>query len=509
MGWIVRVSCLLALVGCPDRAERYDTGVGLAGPTVVEGRAVYLSRGRQAALILEPERADFTVARLSGTPLGAGIEVPGQSQLAVLVPQSETLDIINVNSGLVVTYDLHSGFDGLSLSDDGGFALTSFAGGGSGILSNAAEVAVVDLTADPSDDNPTTRTIASAGGAPTGIDVSPPFGPGGRRIALVRSTNHLAAIDLTQPTGATRSIPLVSPGSGASVTPQQVVFAVQADTLEVFVRVSGLNDIYHLSFDGSSNEDGAPLPILNQFAAGVSPVDLATWRGTDDRLRVLSVNAGSRDMTVIDVESAQVTTVALDTAVNKVLMYDGASGTREALIYSDGGASAQFHRVALEDLAVKKSKAVSTKSLVSAIGGIETVAGGAWFLVTHSGGSTAVTLVEGAGNRIMPFTSSAQVVDQMVTEDGSSIFLLTKQGSSTQLSVIDVATGHPETMNLTDVTSAKALHRLAAADFILIDETGSAGALTLVRGADIEDGEPTLIRGFGLAGILDEEGVEE
>ncbi|MFT7625127.1 MAG: hypothetical protein ACI9WU_004318 [Myxococcota bacterium] len=505
-----RVVALVALMGpllagCPDRAARFDDSIGLIGPHLVQGRAVYLSRGRRAALILEPSTGSFTVAPLSSPPQN-GQPVPGQPELAVLLSDAEVLEVIDTEQGGVTTFELGSAFDALSLSSDGGFALTSFAGGAAGVLSNAAEVAVVDLDAAPSDTNPTRRTVASAGGTPIGIDVSPPFGATGRRIALVRSINHLAALDLTQPTGATRSIPLVSPGSDATVVPQQIEFSVAGEILNVFIRVSGLNDVYHLRFDGNADVDGAPLPLLNQFAAGSAPSDIAVWPG--ESLSLLIVNAGSQDLTIINVQSAQAATVALDTPVDSILLYDGASG-REALIYAAGGVSAQFHRVALGDLAVKKSKAVETRSLVSAIGEVEAVAGGAWFLVTHVGGNAAVTLVEGAGNRVMPFTGGGTVQDVAVAEDGSTIWVLSNQAGIPRLGVIDVASGHPESMDLNVGKTVSGLHRLADSDFLLVTRTDSLGALTLVRTSDVEAGLSTDITGFGLSGLLDEEDADK
>lgn len=509
IGFITVAATLTA--GCPGREARFDSSIGLIGPSVGDGRAVYLSGAREAALILDPEVGSFEVVRLSGAPL-SGRPVPTTTDFAVLVPGAERLDVVGVLSGALRSYDLGSGFDALSLSDDGGYALASFAGGAAGGLSNAAEVAVVDLGQAPSDQNPTVRTVSSAGGTPLGIDLSPAFGPAAQRLAFVRSTNHLAAIDLTQPTGATRSIPLVSPGSTTTVVPEQILFAAAGARLDVFVRVSGLDDVYHLRFDGSADADGAPLPVLNQFATGINPRDMAVWTDAEDRLQLLTVNRGSKDLTIVDVESAQSQTIALGAPADRVLLYTGASGDPEALIYPTDGATQQFHRVALADLAVKKSKALSTHSLAAPIGALQPAMGGAWFVVTHPNatpGSTAVTLVEAAGSALLPFTGTGPIIGHALSEDGARIFLLSSAyGSPAQLSVIDVATGHPETRNL-DGISPTGLTRISGTRWLLVSEGHMAGGLTLVDGDALEDAELRSLRGFGLTGILDEEGEAE
>ena len=486
--------------GCAERADHYNETLGLSGPLVIDDHAVWISRGRRAVLILEPQGRTLRTVHLSGIPT-AHVELPDAGSVAVLSSEEEGLDIIEVRTAVARSYALGSPFDSFSVSDDGGFAVARFSGNATGVLSNAAEIAVVDLTADPSDDNPVRRTISSAGGSPTGVDISPPFADG-RRLALIRSTNHLAVVDLSNPSGVARSIPLVPPGSGANVHPDQVLFSSAGNVLEVFVRVSGLGDVMHLKFDGSTQADGAPKPILNQFATGSTTTDMALYTGQDGALRLLTVDAGGPSVTIVDVVAAQSTTIPLSGPATRVLLYDGLSG-REALLYPVGGASPTFHRLELEQLAIKKSKAVSSHTLVGSIGDIVPVANGQWFLVTHQSGGTTVTLVEGAGNNVLPFTGAGSVGGATVSPDGQAAFLLTFAGGASHLSRIDVATGHPESREL-EGSGHASLHLVG--QNILIAHNNARGAVTIVPDGDLQKVSIHQLNGFGFHGILDEEG---
>lgn len=497
---LIAAALLGALSGCPERADRYDEYLGLSGPALAGGRAVFLSTGRRAALVLEPNSANVAVVPLSGTP---SLVLPrvGTAEVAVLCTASERLDVVDVVRGeRLRTYQLGSPFDALTLSEDGLYAIATFAGKGGGVFANAAEVAIVSLADAPGATNPSTRTVASAGGAPAGIELSPPFGPKGRRIALIRSTNHLAAIDVTAPAGATRSIPLVSPGSGATVVPREAAFALNGDILEVFVRVEGLDDIYHLRFDGTSDADGAPLPVLNQFAVGGHPSDLATWVTSEGVLKLITV--GGQSLTVVDVLTAQATVVPLGSGVAGLII-KGSS----ALAWPVGGTSSRFFRIALADLELKKSKAVEPKDLPYVIQDVKLVAGDAWYLVSHPNTEQGVTLVSATGNHIMPFTGTGTVSGVETSDDGAEIYVATNGPSGGHLSVINVATGHPESMSL-GYTGVQNLYHFAGTPWLLTANLYGFGRLTLIRGSDIAFGASRSLEAFGLSGLLDETGTE-
>lgn len=500
------MGALFALIGgCDERPERLQDPLDLEGPFLGEARVAWLSAGRRAALVLEPDGPEVTLVPLSGRPR-SGVLLAGGERLLALSPDDEALDLVNLTDArLERAYELRSPFDALSVSEDGGYAIASFAGGGGSILSNASEVAVVDLAAPAGAANPAIRTIASAGGAVVGMEVSPPFGPLERRIALVRSENHVAAIDLTKPLGATRSIPLASPGSGASVMPTRIVFDVDGDSLDAFVVVVGLDDLYHLRFDGTSGEDGAPPPVLNQFAAGKSPRDIAVWRDGQGGRRLLVASPGSGSLVVLDVDSAQSTEVPLGLQIARILLYGGEGDDREALVWGAPGKSSRFFRVVLGDLAEKKSKAASAHDLALPIEDVAPVAGGAWFLVTHTGGNIPLTLVSASTPSILPFTGGGSVDGFAVDEAGASVFLASSTYDGTDLSVIDVATGHPETRELRGV-HAYDLRRIPGTDWLLLLGNLWSGRVTLVDGADPMEGEVVRVNPIGLEGILDLEG---
>lgn len=495
------VGALLAS-GCPERADRYEDTLTLDAPVVARGVLVYPAGARRALLVVVPSTRAIDVVHLSGRP--AHVQTIGDGDRVLsLNSEAETLDVVDVPSRRVTTFEMASRFDSVVVSDDGRYAIASFAGGTNGGLSNAAEVAVFALEEAPSPDNPTVRTVSSAGGVPTGIDVTPAFGADGRRLALIRSANHLAAIDLTSPAGATRSIPLAPAGSKVTVTPRHITFRARPDGLDTFVLASGLDDVIHLRFPDMSTDDGAPLPSLNQFAVGSSPQRLATWERSDGTVFVLTVNSGSRDVALVDIESAVTTLLPLDSAADSLLLHETTGGT-EALVWASGQTTA--FRIALEAVPTLKSKAVTPLTLVNPVSSIRPVAGGDWLLVSHpAGGGATVTLVEADGTRVVPFTGGGAPEAVEVSADGNRVFLLTWNGTR-QLGVIDVSSGHPESVDIGG-GGLRSMVRIPETNFLAVDYTDSLGRLRLIdtTAETLEPGDE--VTRFGLSGLLDEEAL--
>jgi hypothetical protein len=485
------------LVGCPNRADRYDDAVGLSSPIDVRGALLYASAGRRSLILINPETRDIQVVATTGIQTWV-TAIGDKSRVLSLNTASETVDVIEVATGTRTTWSLDSAFDSIVVSDDGRYAIASFKAGQRGGLSNAAEVAVIALEEPPSDTNPTVRTVASAGGVPSGIFVTPAFGPTDQRLALISSTNHIAAIDLTAPTGTTRSIPLVPTGSTANVTARDVEYRATATGLDVFVLSSELNDVIHLRFTGAA-VDGAPLPTLNQFAVGNNPTQLEVWERSDGVVHIITVNAGTRDMAVVDVESARTTTLPLG-VVNRLLLHETPTGT-QALAWATGGQI--VYRVALEDIETKKTKAVTPLSLVNSIANITPVAQGDWLLATHSAGSQATaTLVSSDGGDIVPFTGSGQVRQVAVSADSNQVFLMAGSGQ-TSLGVIDVATGHPESVDFGDWVEGS-MRRIEGTDWLAFSYGSTLGRVRLVdTSKPLSTG--VVLENFALTGLLDEE----
>ena len=212
---------------------------------------------------------------------------------------------------------------------------------------------------------------------------------------------------------------------------------------------------------------------------------------------------GGQNLTVVDVLTAQATVVPLGATVNGLIIKDST-----ALAWPSGGNSRRFFRIALADVEVKKSKAVEPKDLPNLIQNVEPVAGGAWYLVSHANADQGVTLVSATGTKIMPFTGTGTVAGVETSDDGTQIFVATNDASGGHISMIDVATGHPESMSL-GYTQVQNLYKLPGSPWLLSANLTGFGRLTLVRGVDIAAGASRTVESFGLAGILDENGTEE
>jgi hypothetical protein len=276
------------------------------------------------------------------------------------------------SAGAARRYALGSPFNALSQTDDGRYAMAYFrpqtASGR--LLYNPNEVAVVDLDAPPSTTNPTPRTVRSFGGVPNSVVFSPGIEIGGvsRRFAVVLSDAYVTLLDLDHPARPEVTVRLTLPEDPRAIRPEQVLFDAAEAT--IYLRAAASNDVYVLKLNAVSATDAAQndyRPTINQLAAGRSPADLALI-GEAGMRRLLVVSPGSRDARVIDARANTVTTVPLDAAANRILLFTGASpgnpaARAQALLYAVDGVTQAVSFLELTDIDARRAQNVETLNL--------------------------------------------------------------------------------------------------------------------------------------------------
>ena len=154
------------------------------------------------------------------------------------VAQSTVLTALRVN-GKVREYPLEAPFDTIAQTERGRFAMLYFGGGADELLYSPNEVAVVDLEADPDENNAVVRrSVETPGGPPTAIEVSPKFVIGDlkREVAVLLSESHVTLIDMVNSNRGETIVRLSSGDGDDAIHPEQVRF--DASRQEIYVRAS-------------------------------------------------------------------------------------------------------------------------------------------------------------------------------------------------------------------------------------------------------------------------------
>lgn len=424
-----------ALLGCETRDDAWGDALELQTPSTAGGHLVVEARGRDALLVIEPRTASPRFI-----PLAAELRPPvarlESKALLAFETDGATLLQVDLETDRSTRYPLGGRFDALTQTPDGAYAILTRGGGGSGLV-NASEVALVDLREAPGGDNPARRGLSSKGGTIRGVDISPPYGAAGRRLALFRSASHLAAVPVEDfAAGTLRTIPLAADGD-PTVTPVESVFRESADHLDVFVRADSGSDVIHLRFPDA--DDGIARPVLNQLTAGglLSSILLLSADGPlGAQIVALSRNSGG--FTLIDPETAESKYYPVDDAPAGGLVIDGVTG--EELVLFTRGRNV-LHRVALSELPTKKTKAIKTLSLGAPILDVTAAAGGTRLVVMHSDtGGPDITLLDPVTGDLVPFTTSDQLLGTALSDDLTDLVVLT-QGMTQRLTTLDIASG--------------------------------------------------------------------
>lgn len=485
MGLVVAFACTLS-TGCFQPDGVWDQVPEVVGPEMVGDRLVFGDRTRQGLLVAR--LADGGVAAIERVPLqGAPSAIqalPDGTGVAVLQSEAGVLSVVRFDGGPQSHWPLGANFTGLRLSPESNAVLAFFAKGADsngGVFANTNEVAFVEL-ASGDDAPPLRRSLAGLGGTPESFHVSPQLGS--TRYAFVLSTSHVAIVDLTRPTSAERSVPLVSLVSGGVRTPKDVVFAVDDTdgTLWSVVTTTDGDTAFALQIlPTDAGGDEAPFDVrLTQLAGVGGGADVALTRLNSGQLVALLANRYTDILTVTDLATASSQTIDLGSGVERIDIFT-AEDRPHALVYAPGRTA--FHIVDIEGLSDKKVKAARTRHAHRAIQRIIPVAGTALFGAVHDDAEEAFSIIDTTIDRVTPFLQTGLIRDVVVAtaqDIGAGprrVFLLTHRPSEQRSYLVSVTLDdfHPEVAEV--FGPAERLMVLAAVGTVAVVSTQQAGQL--------------------------------
>lgn len=335
-------------------------------------------------------------------------------------------------------------FSGLRACEDGAAALAFHKdGANAATLVNTAEVGL----ATPGAGELVRATVSGLGRAPydAGCTAAIPLADGDHRLAWVIARSVIGLVDIGPAGSGSVVVPLVAPGSDATVLPSQLVARSESDGIHLYVVAQGSKDVIHLRVGLGG---AAPAVSLDQIGVGGSPLAIELI-GEGPALRAVTLNAGPASVSLVDPGTGAALTYALDAAADRWLSYETADGGREAVAYAAQGKYANVSRIELTALAKKKGKAIHT---LKAEAGVASVQQAGDLLLFGHGAVDGISIYNRADDKISTFKGTGAVVAAVPRPDAiyvlgnrtdrwpntsrlSRIDLQTLAGSATELDV--------------------------------------------------------------------------
>lgn len=493
-----------ALSGCGGREEVWETTPGaLIAHGLADAAALVDTTGERALLL--PVKSDLTLAPVS-VPIGRGyassattadgkhLVVLARGDVPRLKPddQGPSLSLIQSGAapGLVSNYDLGDPLSGLALDPESRFAVVYPSEADTAFVENPNELSVVDLTAGPSDTNPTPLTLRSFGGRPQGFFFTPTLGiPGGaRRLLAVLTDRDVGIIDLSEPAKGDITVRLSA--SGEKVTPAQIAVTDgdpdRDDDARLAVRIAGDSSVILVDLlPAPPGEVKAHSfrPTPNVVYAGGVPSDIA-FVNTDGGLRLAALVPAQRALTLVDPATGIAGSVALNAPFERISIVTGIVGSSDAgadvaLLWSTSSASIAF--VALGSTVGKPYKSVERLELETPVAAVYDVPAPNDRLKILAGiDQRSFYVLDLIARTASPILASDGAV-LSIAPDGRRAWMMAP--SQPQIAKLDLANLHPKNLFLTQpVAAAFDVARAGGGRALLAMHASPAVGITVLDG---------------------------
>jgi hypothetical protein len=517
---------LLALAGC-SRPDAWDRSRQVIGPIPMKDLVAYVDTARDRVVTVDvrgttPKAETYAVGR---QPLAAQ-PTPDRSKLMVLTHGQEAIEqgqtdeapglymIDAVNGGTPIRYEIGSPFDKLAVADDGSVAVAYFSAGGpdgSGLFRNPNELAIIDLASPPSTSpdapNPVLRSVRSFGDAPLGVVLSPPITiPGAtdvtpRTLAFVFSPNLVTILDASHPDRSEISVRLTTSSTDATVTPLELAFAPGAGT--AYLRADGARDVLQIVLSAvTPGADGNDFhPSLTELGAHAAPADIAVYDGTDGVRRVIAATPGTRQIAVIEADTAQFMTIPTLDPVDRILLLPP-DAPRVAVFASISTQAPRVQVLPLDDvLGGLIPVELTTMDLAKPVFDIVAVPGDVRALVVHDDTRTVLGLLDLTTATVAPLEGSGRLDTYDFATNASVSYLVGATRYVARVGMIDLTNLHPTDVRLdNDPSQVFAMPNGS----IFVDHGDPYGLATILPSASATRADATVFSGFLVADLLDE-----
>jgi hypothetical protein len=519
---LLGASLLCAAVGCGDQQDAFiESSSYFDAPVALDGALVFVDAQRNRALLLdtaakqpvaEVDRVDLPYGaehaeRRNGAADEALVLCKGRRSSPEADEEPAALVAIAKN-GKARTYDLGTTpFDTLVQSDDGRYVVLLRKGEEDGrVLSNANQLAIVDLGAKPSEKRAVThRTPTSFGHRATHAVFSPTIriAEEDRRLLVVLSDAEVTIIDLGHP-DRRETVVQLGGSTGRSIQPTQVLWSSTGEPT-MYVRGDASNDVFAFRLEArDADEDQNDFrPSINQLGGGAGPTDMALYEETIGETvitRLLVVSPGSRQALVIDPSSSKATAVTLQLGASNVLLFHATSPKDDeprtrALLYGEGVAGVSF--LDLDDIETRKGRNVETLHLgMTVTRALPLLEKDKVVLMHEDGGVSVLDLPQ---RTAVPILSSASLADALFDAERNRMWVA--PAGAIYVGTLDLFTGVTDEVLLD--APIKAMFPMLDSDRVAIVHESTVGYVTFLDAAAPSRETAHSVRGFFLSDILD------
>jgi len=408
-----------------------------------------------------------------------------------------------------VAYTIGSPFDRIAVAPDNTIAIAYFSAAGpdaEGFFRNPNELAVIDLTRPPGDDNPVLKTIRSFGSVPEGISLSPPMivpGTGAARtFAFILSANNLTVLDVSNPTRREISIRLDL--GGAPVVPKEVVFA--PNTASAYVRSDNARDVLQVLLQSAAptTTDGNDYrPQLAELGAGGGPTDIAVYDDASGKRYILAATPNTSEIVVIDADTAQFRSIPVSDPIDRILLFPtgGSEPPHKALFASIGAKMKRVHVLDLDHINDPLTQAsIRRIDLDQAIRDVVPVPERELAMLVHDDARTVLVLLDMETESTSPLLGVGKLDSYDFSPDGSHLIGATPNVSRVGFVALDNL--HPTDFRLDDPP----FRVLSTANAkIFVDHGDPLGHATIIPSPTASRDQALVLTGFLTVNLLDSE----
>ncbi|MCE9574838.1 MAG: hypothetical protein K8W52_16935 [Deltaproteobacteria bacterium] len=516
----------VALVaGCTgDRPAAFDRNRTILGPVPLKDQIAWVDTGFDRVVTLDlsadtPRVHSWNVGR---NPVYAA-PTPDRDHLLVVTRGEEALargqrdedpqlwDVDLAHPDIApIAYQVGSPFDRIAVASDGSHAVAYFSEAGpdeAGFFRNPNEMAFVDLRSAPTETNPVLKTLRAFGSTPTGVVLSPPMSvagaedPSPRTFALVFSHNVVTVVDTSHADRNEVSLRLDSAGS--SVDPREAVFAPASAT--AYLRSDGARDVLQIAIAADPPLAGDPhandyRPLLAELGAGGGPADIAVFDDAASKRWVLASTPTTREVVIIDSDTAQFRKVATADAVDRITLFPP-DHPNVAVLASLATAQPRVQLLSLEHLDDPlRQLRLESIALGEPVRDVVPVPGRNLAMIIHDDNRTVLSLLDVTYGSVSPLDGAGRLDSYAFTASGD--FLVGTAQNVSRLGYLDLANLHPSDIRL----DSPPVRVLALGNGKIVADHGDPfGRVTIVPFAGARRADAIVLDGFLLSDVLDQE----
>jgi hypothetical protein len=519
---------VLALAACAaERPPAIDRERILLGPVPLKRQLAWVDSALDRVVAIDageggrPSVAAWRIGRRPvftvPTPSGDRVLVVTRGEEALArgqideEPKLWSVDVTDPASQ-PIAYEVSSPFDRIAVSADSGIAVAYFSEAGpdaEGFFRNPNELAFIDLTQPPGPSNPTMKTIRSFGSAPSAIVLSPRMAipgaddPSERIFAFVLARNVVTIVDASHPDRDEVSIRL--DGAGSNVLPREMVFA--PNTATAYLRSDGARDVLELVLMPDPPDEANPTandyrPLLAELGAGGAPSDIAVFDNASGRRFVLASTPTTRELVIIDADTAQFRTIDTPDPIDRILVFPGNGDPGQVAVLAQIGAPIpRVHALSLVGVGDPLARLdLDTIEVERPVRDLAPVPGRNLAMMVHDDNRTVLGMLDVEYGAVSPLQGIGRLDTYAFTPAGD--FLVGTTNDVPRLGLLELSNLHPTDLRLD--YKPRQVYALANGAMI-VDHGDPFGRATIVPTAASSRREARVLSGFLLAHVLDQE----